>query len=49
VVDRRAAGAQDIPWPFYPASKLSAGNWDPSECDLCKQGTAAEKPGSRKI
>jgi orotate phosphoribosyltransferase len=49
VVDRRADGAQDIPWPFYPAVKLSAGNWDVSECGLCKQGIPAVKPGSRKI
>jgi orotate phosphoribosyltransferase len=49
VVDRRADGAQDIPWPFYPAVKLSAGNWDPAECELCRQGTPLVKPGSRKI
>jgi len=49
VVDRRAEGAPDAPWPFYPAVKVSAGNWDASECDLCKQGVPAVKPGSRKI
>ena len=49
IVDRRAEGASDIPWPFYPAVKLSAGNWDVSECDLCKRGIPAVKPGSRKI
>ena len=49
VVDRRAQGAQDIPWAFYPAVKLTAGNWDASECELCKQGIPAVKPGSRKI
>jgi len=49
VVDRRADGAADIPWPFYPAVKVSAGNWDTSECIMCKQGTPAVKPGSRKI
>jgi len=49
VVDRRASDAQDAPWPFFPAVKLTAGNWDTSECDLCKQGVPAIKPGSRKI
>jgi orotate phosphoribosyltransferase len=49
VVDRRAEGAAEIPLPFYPAVKLTAGNWDAAECDLCKQGIPAVKPGSRKI
>jgi len=49
VVDRREDGALQIPWPFYPAVKLSAGNWDASECELCKKGIPAVKPGSRKI
>ena len=49
VVDRRADGASQIPWPFYPAVKLSAGNWDASECELCKKGIPVVKPGSRKI
>jgi orotate phosphoribosyltransferase len=49
VVDRRAEKAQDIPWPFYPAVKLTAGNWEASECELCKKGIPAVKPGSRKI
>jgi orotate phosphoribosyltransferase len=49
VVDRRAEEAQDIPWPFYPAVKLSAANWEVSDCELCKKGIPAVKPGSRKI
>jgi orotate phosphoribosyltransferase len=49
VVDRRAEGAAEVPWPFYPAVKLIAGNWDASECELCKKGIPAVKPGSRKI
>jgi len=53
IVDRRAAdsanGALQIPWPFYPAVKVSAGNWDASECELCRKGIPAVKPGSRKI
>jgi len=49
VVDRRADDASQIPWPFYPAVKLTAGNWDASECELCKKGIPAVKPGSRKI
>ena len=34
---------------FYPAVKLTAGNWDASECELCKKGIPSVKPGSRKI
>jgi len=49
IVDRRADNTQDIPWPFYPAAKLSANNWDAADCDLCKQGIPVVKPGSRKI
>jgi len=49
VVDRRAEDARDIAWPFYSSIKLNAGNWEVSECGLCKQGIPAVKPGSRKI
>ena len=49
VVDRRAEGTQDIPWPFYPAVKMTAANWEPADCELCKKGIPAVKPGSRKI
>ena len=49
IVDRRTESADNMPWPFYPAVKLSAGNWEASECELCKKGVPAVKPGSRKI
>jgi orotate phosphoribosyltransferase len=49
VVDRRADNAEDPPYPFYPAVKLSVSNWDQSECELCKKGIPVVKPGSRKI
>ena len=55
VVDRRSQstinGEQLIVGSefFYPAVKLDAGNWDSSECELCKKGIPAVKPGSRKI
>ena len=49
VVDRRTENVSDIPWSFYTAVKLSAGNWDPAECELCKQGIPAVKPGSRSL
>ena len=48
IVDRRQEG-HDIAWPFYPAVKIEAANWDPSDCALCKKGIPAVKPGSRKI
>jgi len=49
IVDRRADGAQDIAWSFYPAVKMSVANWDASDCDLCKKGIPVVKPGSRRI
>jgi len=49
VVDRRAEDAVQIPWPFYPAVKLTAGNWEAAECELCKKGIPVVKPGSRKV
>ena len=48
VVDRRAAACCEIPWPFYPACRVEASNWEAEACDLCKKGIPAEKPGSRK-
>jgi orotate phosphoribosyltransferase len=48
VVDRRAAGI-DVPWPFFPACRVEAANWDAAGCDLCKKGIPAVKPGSRVI
>jgi orotate phosphoribosyltransferase len=48
LVDRRQDGIS-LPWPFYPACRIEAANWDPANCSLCKQGVPAVKPGSRKI
>jgi len=47
VVDRRQTGIE-IPWPFYPACTVTAANWESGECELCKQGIPAVKPGSRR-
>jgi len=47
IVDRRAAGVE-LPWPFYPACRLEAANWEAGECELCKKGIPLVKPGSRK-
>jgi orotate phosphoribosyltransferase len=48
VVDRRAADI-DVPWPFFPACRVEAADWDAVDCDLCKKGIPAVKPGSRAI
>ena len=47
LVDRRQAGIT-VPWPLYPACTVEATNWKAEDCDLCKQGIPAVKPGSRK-
>ncbi|MDR2941396.1 MAG: orotate phosphoribosyltransferase [Treponema sp.] len=49
IVDRRTEKAEDIPWLFYPCVKISSANWEASECELCKRGIPAVKPGSRKM
>ncbi|GHV95084.1 orotate phosphoribosyltransferase [Spirochaetia bacterium] len=55
VVDRRAQlpegkpGTADIRWPLYPAARVQAANWDAADCELCKKGIPAVKPGSRKM
>jgi len=48
VVDRRSEGVE-VPWPFYPACRLEAANWEAGECELCKNGVPLVKPGSRKF
>ena len=48
IVDRRAGGVE-VPWPFYPACRVEAANWEASECELCKKGIPLVKPGSRKF
>jgi orotate phosphoribosyltransferase len=48
LVDRRLEGVE-IPWPFYPACKVAVANWDAGDCELCRRGIPAVKPGSRKI
>ncbi|MCL2765721.1 MAG: orotate phosphoribosyltransferase [Treponema sp.] len=48
IVDRRSQQAEEFRWPFYPAVKITANNWQASECILCKQGLPAVKPGSRR-
>ena len=48
VVDRRSAGIE-VPWPLYAACTVNAINWEANDCELCRQGIPAVKPGSRKI
>jgi len=48
IVDRRAAGVE-VSWPFYPACRVDAGNWEAGNCELCKKGVPLVKPGSRKF
>jgi orotate phosphoribosyltransferase len=48
LVDRLQTSAS-IPWPFFPACKVDAKNWDVDACSLCEKGIPAVKPGSRKL
>jgi orotate phosphoribosyltransferase len=47
VVDRRAEGVP-VSWPIYPACAVRAADWEAGSCELCKKGTPAVKPGSRR-
>jgi len=48
VVDRRADGVP-VSWPLYAAAKVQAANWEADDCELCRKGVPAVKPGSRKL
>jgi orotate phosphoribosyltransferase len=48
IVDRRAEGVF-APWPLDPAVKVDVANWEADDCELCKKGLPAVKPGSRKF
>jgi orotate phosphoribosyltransferase len=48
VVDRREDGVP-LSWPLYAAVKVQVANWEAGNCELCKKGIPALKPGSRKI
>jgi orotate phosphoribosyltransferase len=47
VVDRRAPHI-DVSLPLYAASRIEAANWEAEDCELCRQGIPAVKPGSRR-
>jgi orotate phosphoribosyltransferase len=48
IVDRRSPGVT-VPWRIYSAYTAPAPDWDPADCELCRQGRPLVKPGSRKI
>lgn len=48
VVDRRADGVP-VSWPLYAAAKVQAANWESADCELCRKGIPAVKPGSRRV
>ncbi|MDR2792092.1 MAG: orotate phosphoribosyltransferase [Treponema sp.] len=47
IVDRGAFG-EGLTLPLYAAATIEAASWDETDCELCKQGIPAVKPGSRK-
>jgi orotate phosphoribosyltransferase len=48
VVDRRSEGVA-VSWPLYAACKVDVANWPAEDCELCRKGIPAIKPGSRKF
>jgi len=49
LVDRRDQDIKDIDWPMYSALRVHVENWDVEDCELCRKGLPAVKPGSRKM
>jgi orotate phosphoribosyltransferase len=47
IIDR-SGGKADVGVPRVSLATLEVVAFDPSDCDLCKQGEPATKPGSRK-
>ncbi|MBK9316307.1 MAG: orotate phosphoribosyltransferase [Acidobacteria bacterium] len=44
----RSGGAVDLGIPRHALAVLEVPTWQPSDCPLCREGTQAIKPGSRK-
>ncbi|MDR1862748.1 MAG: orotate phosphoribosyltransferase [Treponema sp.] len=47
LVNRLPPGAE-LSRPLYAACKVDVSDWEAEDCELCKQGIPAVKPGSRK-
>ena len=45
----RSNGKVKFDYPFKALATVSANNWDPEECPLCKQGLPLTQPGSRRF
>jgi orotate phosphoribosyltransferase len=48
IVDR-SGGKAGFTVPFFPLLAMDVITYQPGDCPLCKQGTPAIKPGSRKL
>ena len=45
----RSGGAVDLGVPRHALAVLEVPTWQPETCPLCKEGSAAIKPGSRQV
>jgi len=48
IVDR-STDPLTLSWPLYAAAKVHVESWETEDCELCKKGVPAVKPGSRKV
>ena len=48
IIDR-SNGRVDLGLPRVALETLNPVAWDPSDCPLCREGTPAVKPGSRRV
>jgi len=44
----RSGGKADVGYPLFSVMELDVSSWPAEECPLCKEGSVANKPGSRK-
>jgi orotate phosphoribosyltransferase len=48
IIDR-SGGTAEVGVPRVALATLQPETWKPEDCPLCKEGSVAEKPGSRKV
>jgi orotate phosphoribosyltransferase len=45
----RSNGKVTFKYPFKPLARVTASNWAPEDCPLCRDGVPLMQPGSRKF
>ncbi len=48
IIDRLPSGTR-FPLPFGALARVDAAAWEPAECPVCRAGSTAQSPGSRRL